>query len=283
MPGHPVQNDPQPRPVAPVDEVHQVLRPAVPAGGGEIPRHLIAPRAVQRVLHHRHELNVGVAHVLRVGDQRIRQLPVSIERPRRHVLLPRPGDVVLPPRAEVHLVNIQRLPEVVPATPRRHPLAVPPAVARELYRPGRRPRPQLGGEGIGVGLVQQLSRRRLDEVFIQRPLGHAGHKARPDAAADVAQPVLPRLPAGELAHHPDAPHPRRPHGEACAVRAVLPGEMGPQPAVAAAAFAPGEPGQLFPCHPAISPHALPPAACRPSFVSRGRSRPLLLPDRPPHP
>ena len=175
---------------------------------------------------------------------------------------------------------------MVPALPRRHPVSVPPAVARELHRPGRRPRPQLGGEGAGVGLVQQLPRRRLDKVFIQRPLGHAGHKARPDAAADMAQPALPRLPAGELAHHPDAPHPRRPHGEAHAVRAVLPGKMGPQPAVAAAAFAPGEPGQLFLCHPAIFPHALPPAACRPSFVSRralqpapvGRLRPRILRD-----
>ena len=64
---HPVEDHADAVLVQLVDEVHEVLRRAVAAGRGEISGRLIAPRAVERMLHHRHEFDVREAHLLHIG------------------------------------------------------------------------------------------------------------------------------------------------------------------------------------------------------------------------
>ena len=44
-----------------VDQEHEVLRRAVAAGRGEVAGRLVAPGAVERMLRHRQELDVGEA------------------------------------------------------------------------------------------------------------------------------------------------------------------------------------------------------------------------------
>ncbi len=68
-----------------VDQVHEVLRGAVAAGRSEEAGDLIAPGAKERVLHHRHEFNMGEAHFLHVSRQlrcqlTVRQRPMSFFR-----------------------------------------------------------------------------------------------------------------------------------------------------------------------------------------------------------
>ena len=101
-------------------------------GGREVAGDLVAPRAVERVLHHRQQLDVGEAHVVDVGDELVGQLAVG----ERAVALLR----VAPPRAEVHLVDRDR--------PRRagraargvlDPGGVAPLVAPTGTRPTRSP------------------------------------------------------------------------------------------------------------------------------------------------
>ena len=66
--GHPVQDHADAVLVQVVDQVHEVLRRAVAAGGSEVAGHLVSPGAVEGMLHHRHEFHVREAHA--VGSTR---------------------------------------------------------------------------------------------------------------------------------------------------------------------------------------------------------------------
>ena len=61
---HPIQNHADPALVQVIDEVHEIFRRAVAAGGREIPRGLVAPGFIQRMLHHRHQFHMRKAHLL---------------------------------------------------------------------------------------------------------------------------------------------------------------------------------------------------------------------------
>ena len=66
--GHPVQNDANPGLVELVHQIAEVVRGAEARRGRVVTRHLVAPRAAEGVLRHGHELHVGEAHLLDVGD-----------------------------------------------------------------------------------------------------------------------------------------------------------------------------------------------------------------------
>ncbi len=71
---YPVQNDADAGLVALVNEVFEIVRGAVAAGGREHAHRLVAPGAAEGVLGDRQQLDVGVLHLLDVGDQLHRQL-----------------------------------------------------------------------------------------------------------------------------------------------------------------------------------------------------------------
>ncbi len=125
-----------------VHEVHEVLRRAVAAGGGEVARDLIAPGTLEGVLRDGHQLHVGEAHLVTV----VRQLV-------RHLAVVGVGLVVaLAPGADVHLVDVHGRVDGVIAAAAGHVVAVGPLVA--LYVPDLAARggAGLGVEGEGVGL-----------------------------------------------------------------------------------------------------------------------------------
>ena len=80
---------------------------------------LVAPRPVERVLHHRQQLDVGEAVGQRVVGDRLGEGVVGRERA---------VAVASPPRTEVDLVDAHRGVGRLAAEPRRHPLVVAPAV-----------------------------------------------------------------------------------------------------------------------------------------------------------
>ena len=92
---HPVENHADAVLVQHVDEVHEILRRAVTRRRREIAGRLVTPRAVERMLGDRHQLDVREAHALHVLDQRLRDAAIAEEC------------VVgaAPPRAEMQLVD----------------------------------------------------------------------------------------------------------------------------------------------------------------------------------
>ena len=204
---HPVEDDPDPALVQRVHEVHQVLGRALAAGGGEVAEALVAPRAVEGVLHHRQELHVGEAHLLDVVGERGGELAVGQEAAGL------PG--VAPPGAEVHLVGRAGRGERLALAPLAHPLAVPPRVV-EVPHDGAGARRRLVAEGEGVGLVDLVAAEAGGHVvLVHGPGAHSRHEALEEARlASQAQGVAVRRPVVELAHDRDprplpAPRPRR--------------------------------------------------------------------------
>ena len=166
---HPVEDHPDPVAVQLVDEVHQVLGDPVARGGGEVAGGLVAPRAEERVLHHRQQLDVGVALLEHPLDQRLGDDPVA-------------GGA--PPRPQVDLVDRDRRLVALPLTPAGHPVAVAPLIAEV---PGDRGRPSalLGVEPDRVGLGHRPA-ETPDAVLVGGSL------------ADAVDPGLPHPATGRL-------------------------------------------------------------------------------------
>ena len=87
--GHPVQDHADPGLVQPVDEQPEAVGVAEARVRREVRRHVVAPRPAERVLHHRHQLDVGEAEVGDVRRQLVGELgpgpvaPVGVLLPRR--------------------------------------------------------------------------------------------------------------------------------------------------------------------------------------------------------
>ena len=75
--GHPVEEHAETRVVAGAHEGAEVVGRAVAARRREQAERLIAPRAVERVLHDRHQLDMGEPHVLGVGHELVGQLAIG--------------------------------------------------------------------------------------------------------------------------------------------------------------------------------------------------------------
>ncbi len=85
--GDPVDDHADAAPVERVDHRHQVLGRAVARGRREVAGDLVAPRAVERVLHQRHQLDVREAEVAHVLGELLAELAVAAStscRSRRH-------------------------------------------------------------------------------------------------------------------------------------------------------------------------------------------------------
>jgi len=183
---------------------HQVLRGAVAAGGCKIAGDLVAPAAVEGIFHHRQQLHVGVAHILDVRDELIRQLRIVVG----HIAL------LHLPAADVHLVDIHGAVDHVRLFLGCLPGIVVPGKARDIIDLAAVGRAGLCVERIGVGLVDQVARAGGHAVFINVIFLHAGDEQFPHGIAiHLAHRVAARLPAVEVAHHADGHSVRSPHPE----------------------------------------------------------------------
>ena len=79
MGGNPVQDHADALTVHIVHEIHKVVRRAVTAGGSVVSAHLVSPGSVQRMLHHRKQLHMGIAHLFHIFRQLRRDLTVIVE------------------------------------------------------------------------------------------------------------------------------------------------------------------------------------------------------------
>src|SRR5580765_5514556 len=77
MRGSPVQKNADTGVVAAVNKFHELSGRAVAAGGGKIADRLIAPGAIEGMLHDGKQFDVRVAKILNVGDKLIAEFAVS--------------------------------------------------------------------------------------------------------------------------------------------------------------------------------------------------------------
>ena len=190
--GHKIQNHSDARPVAAVDKLHQPDRRAVAAGGAEIAGHLIPPRGVQRMLGERKQLDVGVAHLLHILDQRLRQLVVGVKAFTVRFVLDPPG-------TGVQLIDVHGA--VIVFLPLRHISLVLPAVSLQKADDRGSTRAQLAAKGKRVGAVHELPVRCGDLVFIHLTFLRFGRGEGPNPAVEPLH--LPGLPAVKCTNEGD--------------------------------------------------------------------------------
>ena len=133
MGGNPVHNDADALLVAAVHKAHKVPGLAIAGGGGKIADDLIAPRTIVRVLGQGHELNVGEAHVLHIGDELVPQLIVGKDA----------AVLIFPPRARMDLIDIHRLLIMGMLRLVLEPVIIVPVIAAQLHPAGGRAGPGL--------------------------------------------------------------------------------------------------------------------------------------------
>ena len=207
---HPVEDHADPVLVQVIDQIHEVLRRAVAAGGGEVPGHLVAPRAVEGMLHHRHELDMREtepAHVLREA--------------RRQLSVGEPAVVVVRhphPRAQVKLVNGPGRLAGLNLRPVRHPRLVLPVV-REVPDHRRLARRWFGERRKWIRLVRVRARDpRVEVELVHRAMVGAADEAFPDARRLARlQRAGAWVPVVEVADHAHLVGVWRPDGEERAV------------------------------------------------------------------
>ena len=157
-----------------IDESHEVVGRAVAAGGREVADGLIAPGAVEGMLHHGHEFDVRKAHFLQVGDQLIRGLAVG--EPAISLL------GVAAPGAEMQFVNRDRRGEPVVFGALGDPCGIVPFVLVEARHDRARARAKFGAEAVRIGLEEwQAALARADFIFVDRAFAQTGDEEFPEA------------------------------------------------------------------------------------------------------
>ncbi len=203
---HPVEDHAQSRLVAAIHEGAELVGRAVAAGGREVAAALVAPGFVQRVLGHRQQLDVGEAHVQRVGNQVGGELRPVPEAPVGMAL----------PRSGVDLVDVHGRTQPVAPGARLHPCGIAPLVRRRRGHAGGRARTQLEAAAVGIGLDHHRTTGAVADLeLVERAGPQPGHEQLPQAAAAVhLHGVGAAIPAVEVAHHAHALGIGRPAHEA---------------------------------------------------------------------
>ena len=195
-----------------VHEQLEILGRAEARRRREVAEDLIAPRARERMLHHRQQLDMREAHLLHVRHQ-----------PLGHLAIGEKAVAVLGhahPRPEVHLVGRHRLRQPrAPCGTRGLPRLIVPAIGRGVVddRGGLRRRLERPRERIGLLQNRAGSGANLELVFLAvRQVGdeHFPHAARREQPHRMDSAV----PAVEVADHADAVGVGRPHREVDAGR-----------------------------------------------------------------
>ena len=170
---HPVHEHADAGLVQPVDEALEIVRRAVPRGRREVAEHLVAPRAVERMLGDADQLDVRVAEVEHVRNQLIGQLIPGEER---RLAMPRAA-----PRARMQFVDVDRRAQRIPRAALRQPLAVVPVIAADIGDDRGVVRPQLHLERVRIGLELHVA-VRVDELeFVERARADVRHERLPHA------------------------------------------------------------------------------------------------------
>ena len=197
--------------MAPVHEFHKVVRGTETGGRREVAYLLIAPAAVVGVLAYRHELYMGVAHVLDIRNELIRKLAV------RKVIL-----AVLAPGAYVHFIDIRGAVVNILCVQLVKVLLVCPAESLYVVELRRGVGAELHVVSVGVSLELYQPVGAFYAVFVVVVLLDSRNEQLPDTAvAYFVHRVEHPVPVVEITDNADGFRVRSPYAEYRAALAVL--------------------------------------------------------------
>ena len=220
MGGHPVEDDPDALLVEVVDEGSEVIRGAEPRGRSVVAGDLIAPGAVEGVLAHRQQLDVGETGRDAVGGELLGEVAVAEDLAVKGAT----------PRSQVHLVDGERTVEKGLGDPALQPGLVGPGVVALLD--------DAGGSGWRFGPPRQ--RIRLvdaapggpdDPELVLGPGSDARDEELPHpTGSERPHRLHPAVPPVGVADQAHAPRVRRPDREGHSGHPLVVDDPSPQPA-----------------------------------------------------
>ena len=200
---HPVENHTDPRPVHLIHKVHEIFRRTVTRGRRIIADHLIAPGFVQRMLHHRHQLNMGISHLFHIINYFRRKFPVTVK-------LSAVGGLLK--GAKIQLVNAHGLIFRLRRRTLLKPLAVLPRKTIDIPNNRGALRSKLRSEAIGICLQKYQPAFHFNFIFIAFPLFHIRNEYLKNSGIPKPSHLMgSAVPAVKIAYHADTQGIWRPH------------------------------------------------------------------------
>ena len=147
---NPVQNHADSCFVQLIDKIHEILRCPIARSRCIIADDLIAPGSIQRVLHNRHQLHMGITHFLHIGNDLRCKLPVVIISA---------AVLGLCKGTQIHFINAHRLFFRTALFPCQDPCFIFPGKAIDIANNRCCVRAELLSKGIGICL--QVSQAAL--------------------------------------------------------------------------------------------------------------------------
>src|SRR5690625_1851514 len=201
---NPIYNDTNPRLMAAVNKILQVVRVSESAGRSVITSDLIAPGCVVGVCCNRHQIHVCIAHIREIGYQILCQFPVA-QKSRVPAHMPFPG-------AGVYFIDSERQIVMVCFLPAPDPFLVGPF---KLAHPDdrRSTGSQLCKKCIRIRLLYRIDPwLRLDLKFVVVSFGYMRYKNFPDSLIMVlSHSMNPAIPVVERTYNADSPRGRCRH------------------------------------------------------------------------
>jgi len=191
---HPIQYHTYALTVEIINQIHQVLRAAIPAGGRKIIADLITPRTIKGVLRDRQKL-----------DMRKTKAVHMVGKQRRHLAVVQPAIAFFGPsfpRAKMNLIDGNRCILRDASATVRHPFLIVPMV-RKIAKRGCCAWGKLHGKGVGVRLGYLVATMVGNNVvFVKPAIPKPGNETNPDARpADGMQRMSAGGPVIEISNY----------------------------------------------------------------------------------
>ena len=198
---HPVENHADACLMALIDKIHEVVRRTVAGGDRKIAGYLIAPGAVEGMLHHGHELDMRIAHFGEIGDDIVGKLAVI-----KQIVIGIP-----PPGARMDFIDIDGTVVDNDLLLLLLPGLVAPFIATQIINFGSSAGARFHMYAVRVAFHQLPAVVSQDAKFIVFKLPQCRHFHLPHTAViDRQHRILFRVPVIEIAHDADACGMRRP-------------------------------------------------------------------------
>ena len=221
---HPVQNHADSLLMHIVHKIHEVLRCTVARRGCVVSGHLITPGFIQRMLHDRQQLHMGIAHLFYIRSKHRSQLPIGIKLPAVLAVCLRPS-----PASEMHLIDQQGLLFIICCSSSRQPFFIGPGKIRQVGNDRSGIRPKLCGICVRIRLQHRQPLFGLDLVFVAGACCHTRNKKLVDSGfLSFDHGMTTAVPQVEISHHADARSIRCPDGKIGSFDPVQHHRMGTQ-------------------------------------------------------